>query len=100
MAERFIVRCDTPPHAAAWNEHQAVPTVASESRSSAIGSNNPCFGGASGRSVFLGSPLMRELTGAPTRAAWMEWTEWVAAKAMAWQSGASAAERHQAGPGA
>src|SRR3954452_19005795 len=54
-AERFIVRCDTPPHAAAWNEHQAVPTVARESKTNARGSKRACFVlrlSAGGVSVF------------------------------------------------
>src|SRR6185503_8605598 len=35
-----MVRCDTPPQAAAWKEHHAVPTVARDSSTRATGSKS------------------------------------------------------------
>jgi hypothetical protein len=35
----FVSLCETPPQLAAWYEHHAVPTVASESNTRVSGSN-------------------------------------------------------------
>jgi len=80
-----MVRWETPPQAAAWNEHHAVPTVATESSTRATGSNHGCFEAAPaafgagvaefescGFMAAMGSPS----PATPRRNPWRGWNGW------------------------